>query len=239
MNDSVKPRTRSYSVTSLTKYPREQINEMTKNRGKNSSADTDNACTEDKLDIILQRVTIANNGVQSLNDKFDNLAEEFKQLKENTHKNTERLQSAEIRLDSIEQYSKRNNLRFFGIPEVPNENTMEVVLKVINEKMNVRLSGEDLEGAYRIGANNNDAPKAIFLKMVSHKYKQEVYRQRTKLAGSKITVREDLTKERMKVLKLAIEKFGRKNVWTLDGRIKWMENGGKFTATRIGQLERS
>lgn len=233
MND--KPITRSNSVSSVNsiKMTEKTKDKMAKNKNKNQTENIECMGTEEKLTAIIEKLNDTNTGILSLNRKFDNLTCEINELKVNNKSNTEKLKTVDSKVDSIEQYSKRNNLRFFGVPEVRDENSVDVVLQIIAKKMGVQCKKEDIEIAYRIGkAAGTDYHRAIFVKLESHKYKENIYRKRTSLAGSGITVREDLTKERVKLLKLAVDRYGRKNVWTLDGRIRWSENGKTFSATK-------
>nr|CAI5825949.1 unnamed protein product [Callosobruchus analis] len=50
--------------------------------------------------------------------------------------------------------------------------------------------------------------------------KTQVYSNKKKLKGKRITVREDLTLARMKMVKEKLAVYGKQNVWTQDGKIK-------------------
>ncbi|PSN38374.1 hypothetical protein C0J52_21482 [Blattella germanica] len=64
----------------------------------------------------------------------------------------------------------------------------------------------------------------------------EVFRSKKLLKGSGITVREDLTKRRHSLLKMAITKFGLQNVWTVDGNIIVKDGDNKRRITRETDL---
>ena len=59
------------------------------------------------------------------------------------------------RANELEQYSRRNNVRIWGIPEVEeNEDasdTADVVVKKLNETMGVNLNRYDIDIAHRLG----------------------------------------------------------------------------------------
>nr|CAH7758501.1 unnamed protein product [Callosobruchus chinensis] len=106
----------------------------------------------------------------------------------------------------MEQFSKRCNLRFFGIPETNNEKCREVIINIIKTKLKLSsISPEDIEVAFRSGSSKENAPR--------------------NLKGSRITIREDLTATRMTIVKEKIAKHGKNQVWTTNGRIVWLENG--------------
>ena len=50
-----------------------------------------------------------------------------------------------------------------------------------------------------------------------------IFSNKKKLKGTKITIREDLTKARLAVYKRAVVAFGVANVWSLDGRIHYVD----------------
>lgn len=61
--------------------------------------------------------------------------------------------------------------------------------------------------------------RPIIVKFTSYRKRAEVFRAKRLLINTKITVREDLTKKRVELLRKCIDKFGLKNVWTQDGTI--------------------
>ena len=104
-----------------------------KRRGDSAS---DTAEIEPKEDALLVRFVelLSNEAVvqklrhvlnpQALTDKLDTLSENISQLNERLEKKDQyiaaleaRLSSCETYLDQLEQYSRRTNLRFFGVPE--------------------------------------------------------------------------------------------------------------------------
>ena len=64
--------------------------------------------------------------------------------------------------DNVEQYSRRSNLRFSGIPETDNEveDTTEKILQIINNDMEVPVSRDQVERSHRLGPNVDRNGKA-------------------------------------------------------------------------------
>ena len=58
--------------------------------------------------------------------------------------------------DKREQYSRRLNLCFHGIPETENETTNELVLQTVNEKMGMQLTVAHLERSHCLGPKKNE-----------------------------------------------------------------------------------
>jgi len=135
----------------------------------------------------------------------------------------------ESRLDELEQYGRRNNVRIFGVQENDNEDTNAIVEKVAS-KMNVSLPDSAIDRSHRIGSKGA-FPRPIIVKFTSYAYRSEVFFNKKRLKGTKITVREDLTKTRLKLLKDAAKSYSERNVWSIDGVI--MVNVGLRRPARV------
>ena len=84
--------------------------------------------------------------------------------------------------DSLEQYTRRPNLRFEGIPEAGHgEDTDEKVLDIANGKLQLH----DLERSHRLGrrVDKEGRPRtcAIIVRFRSERLRDKVFRARTKL----------------------------------------------------------
>lgn len=135
-------------------------------------------------------------------------------------------------IDKLEQYQRRSNLRVFGIPETVNENTDNLIVNLANEKLKVKLNISDIDRSHRVGRKGNK-PRPIIVKFTSYRSRQEIFRSKAKLKGERITIREDLTKCRLEVLKKSIQQYGIQNVWTADGRINVRNGTQKFVIDSI------
>ncbi|PSN42454.1 hypothetical protein C0J52_18914 [Blattella germanica] len=134
--------------------------------------------------------------------------------------------------DDLEQYGRRMCLRVFGIPEERNEDTDMIAIDVA-KRINVDLSIQDIDRSHRIGKINAGP---VIIKFISYRKRSEVFRSKKLLKGSGITVREDLTKRRHSLLKMAITNFGLQNVWTVDGNIIVKDGDNKRRITRETDL---
>nr|CAI5820151.1 unnamed protein product [Callosobruchus analis] len=105
-------------------------------------------------------------------------------------------------MDSLEQFCKQCTLRFFGVQECQNENCIRIILNIIRQDMNLTsVSEKDIEAGYRVGSSNKNEPRAVVVKFCSMQVKTQVYSNKKKLKGKRITVREELTLARMKMVK--------------------------------------
>lgn len=137
-------------------------------------------------------------------------------LKETINEKDAVINDLQVKLDDLEQYQRRQCLRVFGVEEGADEDT-DVKAIEIARKIGVDLSIEDIDRSHRIGVRNNDRPRPIIIKFVSYRKRSEVFHSKKNLKGSGVTIREDLTKMRHSLLKEAINKYGVRSVWTLDG----------------------
>jgi hypothetical protein len=148
------------------------------------------------------------------------------------------------RADELEQYQRRNNLRFFGIKEAKTEDTDALVIQLCREKLDIELPADAICRSHRVGklpaqpaTDGSSRPRPIIVRFVGYRYRQRVFAAKKKLKGSGVTVREDLTARRMEVYRTAAEKHGVRNTWTLDGRVLWLDSQGrKGVATRMAEV---
>lgn len=171
--------------------------------------------------------------LDKFNERFNSIEQALSKLKDESASTIKKLSSIEDRMDDLEQYSRRNSIRVFGIPEEKAEDTDNVMKALIDSKFNnMDISIKDIDRSHRVGVHNKEHPRPILVKFVSYKTKSIIFRAKKDLKGTGIVIREDLCRGRNMVLKAAIEKYGSVNVWTLDGRIIINENGGKGTNAR-------
>nr|CAH7733245.1 unnamed protein product [Callosobruchus chinensis] len=204
------------------------LTRQTKNMGKNQECRQQDKVTakEYVLNTILRKIEDTNQGIMELNKKFDEMQNDMVQVKQIANSNEIKIEESNRKIEQLQQFSKRCNLRVFGIPESNNEKCREVLHNVIKTKLKLTsITPEDIEMAYRCGSKKEGPPRAILVRFYSAKMKNEVYFNKKNLKGSGITIREDLTATRMKIVKEKMSIYGNKSVWTNDGKILWLENG--------------
>lgn len=159
------------------------------------------------------------NDIRSLSNKISVLEEDNNKLRME-------LKKTALATEKQEQYSRRNCLRIMGVNESCDENTEEVILDIINNKMKVRLFATDIERVHRLGKKQNinknaskNSTRPIIVKFLNYKKRSDVFRNKKNLKSTKIVVKEDLTYNRSLLLRSCAEKFGFRHVWTSDGRI--------------------
>lgn len=131
------------------------------------------------------------------------------------------------KIDTLEQYSRRNNIRIYGIQETAEENVEEITADFLRNKLNMKVGENYFERCHRVGPKQANKSRPILVKFLTYKFKADVYRSKSKLKGSKFLIKEDLTGRRVTCLKTLIGKYGYRKVWTSDGNI--MYNNGTST----------
>jgi len=131
-----------------------------------------------------------------------------------------------------------NNLRVFGVEERDGEDTDELLLGIFKEKLEVDVSLADIDRSHRVGRaprpgpDGTVKPRAIIVKFTSYRTRRAVFSAKRKLRGDEVSISEDLTPHRYRLLRQATEIHGRGNVWTADGRITWVADRQKGTLGR-------
>jgi hypothetical protein len=88
-----------------------------------------------------------------------------------------RVNELEIKLDSCDQYSRSNTLEIYGIPELKNENTPQIVVDVC-KALDVDIKEEALDICHRLKKQNNRPTSGIIVRFVRRFDKERVLQQR-------------------------------------------------------------
>lgn len=189
-----------------------------------------------RLDNIDKNMSDIKGSVNEINIKLANLSATVDSVSAVAEKNATDIQSIKYKLDQYEQYSRRSNLRFFGIPEAEKEDTDKVILDILQNKMDITLSILDLERTHRVGKKKDGAtrPRAIIVKFSSYRIRSLVFNKKKCLKKTGIVVREDLTSLRQKALVEASAVFGKNCIWTYDGRFRWVQSTEEGATNRSG-----
>ena len=179
------------------------------------------------------------------------LRKELKEKNEQITKLQQRVSSLESENDSLEQYTRRNSLRVFGVPEEENEDTAQRALSLINQtiKADPPIAIEDIDRVHRIGRRESAAersganasapaapkPRPIIIKFATYRARHRVMSKRKNLDGSKIYLNEDLTRARATILSKArtMKRQGFiQQAWTHDGAIVFKDSKDKIHSGR-------
>ena len=143
-------------------------------------------------------------------------------LKENIGKMQKSLTNMQEAIEEQEQYSRRECLRFYGVPESASEDTDDVIIAFVEKHLKVHLEKSDVARSHRItprGGRKEDNPLPIIVRFTTYNIRRRVYEAKAKLKGSKVFIQEDLTSFRRELVSKARKMPTVRRVRTSDGRI--------------------
>lgn len=184
-------------------------------------------CSSEEFISLLTK-TIASTITKEFEEKIALLEAENKSLKASMEKQTQILQNMSEKCENMDQILRNKTIRIYGVKEQKNENILKIVTEIL--KTNVRIDAEkvQIEHCYRIGKHDKDKIRPIIVQFARLGDKQLVYGKKRNLKGSRLIIREDLSRDKIQLLKMVISKVGDDGkVWTSDGRIFYKFNGGE------------
>ena len=144
------------------------------------------------------------------------------------------LQNA-AQIDDIQQY-QRNCLIFHGLEDIPKpkrnpQNESEtinptyvdfekyMVNKINSLNLGIKISGKDIDTAHPLKTGSGKIP--MIVKFARRNVKHTIYASKKHLKDQdlKLGITEALTTKRLKLVKLAKEKFGKKSVGSIEGKV--------------------
>lgn len=161
------------------------------------------------------------------------LRDQIKEQKKIIDALEKRTRILEKNADDQEQYSRRESVRLSGIKDEKEENLEDKVLSLFNDKMKTSppLSPADIARVHRVGTPDPGKPRQIIVKLASYRVRARVFSNKKNLAGTNISLNEDLTKQRATILfraRQAKRQNKIKEAWTHDGRIIVRDINGKL-----------
>lgn len=167
----------------------------------------------EKFKYYDDKITDLENEITALKNKITDISDsEYLDTKQ-------KVVDVEQKVDTVQQHTKNNNLRLMQIPEADNENISDKVLNIFKNKLQITVSKSDVIAIYRAGQKIGNKPRHTLVTFRDNSMKMAVYNKKKSLKGSNIVIKEDLTAQRLKAVKIASDKYGFKNVWTVNGNI--------------------
>ena len=172
------------------------------------------------MEAVMQQVT--QDVYEAVSLDIAGLRREQDLLKGNIEKMEKTLTNLRTSLDDQEQYSRRECLRFFGVPENPSENTDDLIRDLAGKQLNLHLNENDIARSHRITprfGRKGEGPNPIIVRFTTYNIRRRVFEAKAKLKGSNVFIQEDLTPLRRELLNKARKMPTVKRVRTSDGRI--------------------
>jgi len=218
--------------------------------------------TDTTLSIMMNEIQEIRKSQEYLGSKYEDIKDELKTM-QNINKNLEhenailkqtvaslQKQSAEtvVKVNTLEQYSRKCCLEIQGIPYKDDENTEEVVVYFVKQ-LGINITGSEISVAHRLAPpNDSNENPAIIVKFFSQKLRDTIYHKRWKLKdvnnktgndGFNVLINESLTKANKEVFKAALsfkKRFHYKYIWTNHG-LTYLKKGEDHQTTIIRRFE--
>ena len=105
---------------------------------------------ESKFQELLDSLEQQAGQILELEQKVKAKDNELVTLKANAEEDHNRITKLQSDMNAQEQYSRRNCLRIFGVPEADDENTDAIVCRIANNNLGVDLRPNDIDRSHRI-----------------------------------------------------------------------------------------
>ena len=197
--------------------------------GKLFEKDQDNDTLLKSIDVLKQRI-------EEKNLKIEEQKAENKKL-------SDQIESVNLdmssKLNDMEQYSRKTNIRINGIPETGYETAEDTTLKVIdtlNKTLkDINVQNEHINIAHRLGKKKTTVPRQIIVKFHSRMKRDELLKKRRELKGTNIYISEDLTPINQQVLACLRKKMPDEveQSWSNRGRLYYKTRSDKDTIKEV------
>ena len=165
-------------------------------------------------------------------NELNGMKEALLKLQQMIDSTMKRLSAVERRQDDLEQYSRSNCLVIHGCENVPKSKPgkyLEIenfVCNTLNEHLQLDspLQANDLDIAHSLPSKKGTP---VIVKFIRRTQKNEVYRKKRLLKGTKMIITESLTKRRLQLLEKARLEFKQCPVWSWKGEIFVFHNNKK------------
>ena len=198
------------------------------------------ATVNDAVASALQPLTLQ---VSELSGRVDNNEWNIGSMQEAQDEATERVEQLEVGLEELEQYGRRNSLRFHNVELSDTDNCDDVIVKLCEEKLEVKIETDDISRSHPVGRPNRNDRRQLICRFKNWKVKNSVFSQKSKLKGNEdnIFITEDLTSCRQAIVN-EMTKAKRAGAihshWSNDGRLflKVTSEGPKHIVRSIDDL---
>ena len=140
--------------------------------------------------------------IKFMSGKFDEFKKErqeqkkvIEELRGEVSSLNEKLNGFSEQVDWQEQYSRRNCLLIHGITEANRENTDDLALEILREKLDIELTQRDLDRTHRIDKNDkrSNRPRPVIVKFIRYNGRKNIFSKKKQLKNSGISITESLT----------------------------------------------
>ena len=165
-------------------------NELEKVYSKVQALEKRAATAEDNVEKLESRIRILEHGLETVQNKTKKLENEQKEHISEIGQVKFALKSREIQMNDLEQYTRSNNIRIYGLDdrnkEEMAEETTRVVLNFLSNKLDIDLRDSDIDIAHRLGKFLKEGNRPVICRFASRLNKMRVMKNRRLLKGSEV-----------------------------------------------------
>ena len=138
---------------------------------------------KDEVYQLKEQIAGLNLDNETLREKLAERAKEMREMKEVVKVTRDAAVDAQTRSNYNEQYSRKTNIKVYGVNEGAKEKTSEIVINILKSVAKVDLKEDEIVAVHRIPGKGDDRP--ILLKVKNSEIKARIMRARPVFKKSK------------------------------------------------------
>lgn len=172
----------------------------------------------DRLTTDVDKLTMEN---ETLREKLCEANKNNRELRKEMREVSDLATFSAVKANYNEQYSRKNNIKIYGIQETKGENIVDVIKSTLKKKGGVDIDPRDIEAVHRIPGSRPHAPRPILMKMRNNDKKAHIMRHRSAVKDSPGNVRlgDDVTKENRDLITRLLEHDSITSAWYFNGSV--------------------
>lgn len=155
-----------------------------------------NTKQDDTLNEIKQRFDMLDGEIFEIKNQCDRLADQNRDLEKTIEKQHQRIQQ-------LESYTRKENLRFYNVPESRGNTPEEDLRKFMGRQLDIEEHTIGFSTVYRVGLSRNNRPRCIIAKFLRRSDCDKVKAAGINLRGTTFGISEDLPPEWAEIRRLA------------------------------------
>ena len=175
--------------------------------------------------------------------ELDEMNMKLDRLNELVLTTAQKVHNMELKLDSLEQYSRSNCLLLHtksSIQQPTADDNLfyeKISSNIINEHLNLNqpITEKDIDVAHTLPSKKGNL---LIIKFVRRSLRNEIYYKKKYFKGTGHLLTESLTNRRLKLLRLAKNTFEPHRVWTNQGNIYVFHNNKKHLITKPTDVDK-
>ena len=164
--------------------------------------------------------------IETQEKEISDLKAESSQIKIENRRLNDNVFDLMVDIEELEQYGRRNSLRFHNVPIAKEElnKTDDKIVDICKQHLKIDITPDDINRSHIIGKIHHEGSCQLSCRFRNWKIKNQIFKQKKQLKSNanKIYITEDLTRYRQQLVsKIQIARKERRidSFWTNDGRI--------------------